>query len=308
VAGADERGAGGLIPSIELVDVTKVFPGGVKALDGASFAIAPGERCCLLGPNGAGKTTIIRMLEGALHATSGVVRLLGEPVSGSVRVKRRIGVVPQSPGLYPDLTVREYLLLVRRLYGRGSVEQTAATYGLGALLERRLAALSGGYARRLLVAAAVLPAPDLLLLDEPTVGLDPIAAAEIRSLLSQAMDGPSVLMSTHNLREAEQLCDTVIILREGTVLVKERIEALRRQSNPRVFLAADAPPDRLRAALGDRGIAGTVEGSAVWFRAEEPRRLIPGLLRGLLQDGLDVYESRIVEPTLEDLFLEVVRG
>lgn len=288
--------------------MTKIFPGGVRALDSTSFAILPGERCCLLGPNGAGKTTIIRMLEGALRPTEGSVCLLGEPVSGSVQVKRRIGVVPQSPGLYPDLTVREYLTLVRRLYRRGSVEGTAVEYGLGRLLDRRLAALSGGYARRLLVAAAVLPGPDLLLLDEPTVGLDPIAAAEIRELLGTAMNGPSVLMSTHNLREAEQLCDTVIILREGKVLVKERIEALRSQSSPRVFFGAGGSPSRLKSALSDRGIDGAIQGNEVWFSAAEPRRVVPGLLRSLLADGLDVYECRIVEPTLEDLFLEVVRA
>jgi ABC-2 type transport system ATP-binding protein len=188
------------------------------------------------------------------------------------------------------------------------VEATAGQYGLARFLERRLAALSGGYARRLLVAAAVLPGPDLLLLDEPTVGLDPIAAAEIRELLGQAMDGPSVLMSTHNLREAEQLCDTVIILREGKVLVKERIEALRRQSSPRVFLAAEGSPERLRAALHDRGIDAAIQGSEVWFSVAVPRQMVPGLLRSLLADGIDVYESRIVEATLEDLFLEVVRA
>lgn len=308
MAGSHERGAGPLTPSIQLVDVTKVFPGGVKALDSASFTILPGERCCLLGPNGAGKTTIIRMLEGALQPSGGSVCLLGEPVSGSVRVKRRIGVVPQGPGLYPDLTAREYLTLVQRLYRRGSVEVIASTYGLNELLDRRLAALSGGYARRLLVAAAVLPSPDLLLLDEPTVGLDPIAAAEIRGLLDSAMSGPSVLMSTHNLREAEQLCDTVIILRSGKVLVKERIESLRRQSNPRVFLAADGPAERLQSALRGRGINGTIEGGEVWFAVPEPAHIVPGLLRSLLADGLDVYECRIVEPTLEDLFLEVVRA
>jgi ABC-2 type transport system ATP-binding protein len=92
------------------------------------------------------------------------------------------------------------------------------------------------------------------------------------------------------------------------VLIKERIEALRRQSNPRVFLSVEGPPKRLQAALLDRGIAGTVEGNSVWFSAEDPRRLVPALLRGLLGDGLDVYETRIVELTLEDLFLEVVRG
>lgn len=288
--------------------MTKVFPGGVRALDHTSFTIEPGERCCLLGPNGAGKTTIIRMLEGALRPTSGQVRLLGEPVSGSVRVKQRIGVVPQSPGLYPDLTIHEYLALVRRLYGRGSVEGTASQYGLEGLLDRRLAALSGGFARRLLVAASVLPSPDLLLLDEPTVGLDPIAASEIRQLLKTAMDGPSVLMSTHNLREAEQLCDTVIILREGKVLIKERIEALRRQSNPRVFLGAGGPPQILLQALAGFGIDGAIEGREVWFAVPDPRAKVPPLLRALLGAGLDVYESRIVEPTLEDLFLEVVRA
>lgn len=289
-------------------DVTRVFPGGVTALDRASFTILPGERCCLLGPNGAGKTTIIRMLEGALRPTSGSVLLLGQPVSGSVEAKRRIGVVPQSPGLYPDLTVREYLTLVQQLYGRGDVDATASQYGLQPLLDRRLAALSGGYARRLLIAAAVLPMPDLLLLDEPTVGLDPIAAAEVRALLHSAMAGPSVLMSTHNLREAEELCDTVIILRRGTVLVKERIEALRRQSSPRVFLACRQGPDALQTALEARDIPATIGGDEVSFSLSEPHVVIPGLLRSLLQQGLDMYESRVVEATLEDLFLEVVRA
>jgi ABC-2 type transport system ATP-binding protein len=289
-------------------DVTRVFPGGVTALDRASFTILPGERCCLLGPNGAGKTTIIRMLEGALRPTSGSVRLLGRPVSGSVEAKRRIGVVPQSPGLYPDLTVREYLTLVEQLYDRGDVDTTASQYGLQPLLDRRLAALSGGYARRLLIAAAVLPKPDLLLLDEPTVGLDPIAAAEVRALLHTAMAGPSVLMSTHNLREAEDLCDTVIILRRGTVLVKERIEALRRQSSPRVFLACRQGPDALQAALEARDIPASIGGDEVSFSLSEPHEVIPGLLRSLLLEGLDLYESRVVEATLEDLFLEVVRA
>lgn len=289
-------------------DVTRVFPGGVTALDRASFTILPGERCCLLGPNGAGKTTIIRMLEGALRPTSGSVRLLGRPVSGSVEAKRRIGVVPQSPGLYPDLTVREYLTLVEQLYDRGDVDTTASQYGLQPLLDRRLAALSGGYARRLLIAAAVLPKPDLLLLDEPTVGLDPIAAAEVRALLHSAMAGPSVLMSTHNLREAEDLCDTVIILRRGTVLVKERIEALRRQSSPRVFLACRQGPDALQAALEARDIPASIGGDEVSFSLSEPHEVIPGLLRSLLLEGLDLYESRVVEATLEDLFLEVVRA
>jgi ABC-type multidrug transport system ATPase subunit len=295
--------------AIELEDVTKVYPGPVRALDCVSLEVEEGEHCCLLGPNGAGKTTIIRLLQGAITPTDGQLRILGAAAHGQalLRAKRDVGVVPQSPGMYPDLTVREYLSFVRDLYGRGAVEEIARSYGLGEYIDRPLATLSGGYQRRLLVATAVLSEPSLLLLDEPTVGLDPLAAAETRQLLREAMVGRTVLMSTHNLLEAEELCDTVIIVRRGKVLVHERIEDLRRQAAPRVHLAAQQGAEALGRALDIRGITWSHNENGVWlYHVPEPDRNMPDVLRGLLSAGLDVYECRLVPPTLEDLFVEVV--
>lgn len=295
-------------PAVELHDVTKTYPGPVRALNHTSFAVHQGERCCLLGPNGAGKTTIVKLLEGALSAESGRISILGAEVDGQdwLRVKSRVGIVPQSPGMYPDLTVREYLTFVSRLYGKGDVELTASTYGLHEYIDRRTSALSGGYQRRLLVAAAVLSGPDLLILDEPTVGLDPLAATQVRGLLREAMRGRAVLMSTHNLAEAEELCETVIILRTGEVLIHERIEDLRRQTAPRVYLQAAQGVQALQAALTDMGLGPAADERRAWIVVEDPVRRMPDVLRGLLSRGIDVYSSSIAVPSLEDLFVDLV--
>jgi ABC-2 type transport system ATP-binding protein len=298
------------VPSlaIELRAVSKLYPGPVTALDNVSIQVEDGEHCCLLGPNGAGKTTIIRLLQGALAPTAGELQILGEDVRGRsiLDVKRRVGIVPQNPGMYPDLTVREYLQFVASLYGSGEVVETAHRYDLDEYIDRPLSTLSGGYQRRLLVAAAVMSGPSLLLLDEPTVGLDPLAAAETRGLLRDAMQGRTVFMSTHNLAEAEELCDTVIILRKGHVLIHERIEDLRRQTVPRVHLAAHQGPDVLARALTTLSFPSSPNEHGVWLSLDHARDSIPDLLRGLLAQGVDVYECRLVPPTLEDLFVEVV--
>jgi ABC-2 type transport system ATP-binding protein len=157
-----------------------------------------------------------------------------------------------------------------------------------------------------LVAAAVLSEPALLLLDEPTVGLDPLAAAQTRQLLKDAMRGRTVLMSTHNLAEAEELCDTVIIVRRGTVLVHERIEDLRRQAAPRVHLLARQPSETVGAALSDMAVQWTDNETGVWLHIPEPDKTMPDVLRMLLGAGIDVFECRVMHPTLEDLFVDVI--
>ena len=295
-------------PVIELWSVTKIYPGPVRALDSSSLLVEQGERCCLLGPNGAGKTTIMRLLQGALRPNNGELLLFGRRAEGDalLEAKGHMGIVAQNPGLYPDLTVREYLDFVRCVYRAGRPPEVADSLKLGALMDRPLSSLSGGYQRRLLLAAAVLSEPSLLLLDEPTVGLDPIAAAETRRLLVSAMRNRTVLMSTHNLSEAEELCETVIIVRGGRVLVHERIEDLRRQAAPRVHLAARQGPDVLASAVAALGLEWSPDGDGIWLQPPEPDRDMPGVLRRLLADGVDVYECKLVPPTLEDLFVDVV--
>lgn len=295
-------------PPIEVREVGKIYPGGVRALQNVSFTIAAGERACLLGPNGAGKTTLIRLLTGAIEPTHGIARIFGRAADDSdfLASKRRVGIVPQGPGMYRDLTVGEYLQLVRNLYGRGDVAEIVEVFGLREYIKRPMAALSGGYQRRLALAAALLPAPDLLLLDEPTVGLDPVATREVHTYLRAMMQGRTTLLCTHNLAEAEALCDSVVIIRGGQVLVHDHIERLRERTQPQLELAAVEGPAALRQQLIQLGFAPETTDTTVRIAIDSPERQAPAILRDLLAAGLNVYECHALAPTLEELFLDVV--
>jgi ABC-2 type transport system ATP-binding protein len=293
---------------LEVSEVTKVYPGGVQALDQVSFRISPGERACLLGPNGAGKTTLIRLLTGALRPSSGRVRLFGLGVEDSdfLQAKRRVGIVPQSPGMYRDLTVDDYLQFVRDLYGSGNIPEVVEAFGLGPFRTRPMAELSGGMQRRLSMAAALVSSPEVLLLDEPTVGLDPVATREVHTFLRKVMHGRTVLLCTHNLAEAEALCESAVILRQGRVLLHERIATLRQRIQPVLVLRAAEGPERLVEALTAQGHVPSREEEGVRVHVKDAVAEAPELLRRLLASGLNVYECRVVTPSLEDLFLDVV--
>jgi ABC-2 type transport system ATP-binding protein len=286
---------------------SKRYRNGTLALREVSWSIPVGARACLLGPNGSGKTTSIRLLQGALAPTTGWVSLLGEEVNGPHYgdARRQCGIVPQSAGMYADLTTTEYLELARRLYGRGDVATAIEAFGLGEQRDKRLAQLSGGFQRRVVVAAALLSEPAVLLLDEPTVGLDPVAAREVHNYLRTAMKDRTTLLCTHNLAEAEALCDDVIILRAGEVLLHEPLATLRERQKPRTRLVARQGADELAAAVRARGhVADVVDGAVIALIDAQSEA--PALLRALLSDGIDVYECRPLPATLEELFLEAV--
>jgi ABC-2 type transport system ATP-binding protein len=293
--------------AIAFQSVTKRYRNGKVALNSVSWSVEVGSRVCLLGPNGAGKSTSIRLLEGALGATAGSVELLGVAVGGRGydEARLRTGIVPQGPGMYPDLTAAEYLDLAADLYGV-SAERAVHTFGLRDCLHLRMAELSGGFQRRVVLAAALVAEPELLLLDEPTVGLDPKASHDVHQYLTAVMQGRTCLLCTHNLSEAEALCDQVIILQEGRVIVRGRLDELRRGARPRLRLAARQGPEALRARLGQVGPVH-VDGTGVLVEVADPMTAAPVLLRRLLDAGLDVYECTPVRATLEDLFLEAVR-
>jgi ABC-2 type transport system ATP-binding protein len=295
--------------AIEFRAVSKRYPRGALALEDVTWSVAAGSRTCLLGPNGAGKSTCIRLLEGAIGATEGRVLLLGSQVGspGYLEARRRTGVVPQGPGMYADLSVADYLGLALRLYRRGDLPAAVSRFGLEPYLHTRLAELSGGFQRRTVLAAALLAEPDVLLLDEPTVGLDPVAAHDVHEYLKASMAGRTTVLCTHNLAEAEALCDEVVILRGGRVLVQQPLQELKRRSRSQLRLAARQGRQPLLEALRDRGLAAGADGEdGALVDVERAREEAPALLRSLLASGLDVYECTEVRPGLEALFLDLV--
>ena len=286
---------------------SKRYRSGTLALREVTWSIPVGARACLLGPNGSGKTTSIRLLQGALTPTTGWVSLLGHEVNGPhyADARRQCGIVPQNAGMYSDFTTGEYLELARRLYGRGDVARALEAFGLGDQRDKRLAQLSGGFQRRVVVAAALLSEPAVLLLDEPTVGLDPVAARDVHNYLREAMEGRTTLLCTHNLAEAEALCNDVIILRAGEVLLHEPLAVLRERQRPRTRLVARQPAEAVAERVRALGHDALVEDGAVNVLIDA-RSDAPALLRALLTEGIDVYECRPVSATLEELFLEAV--
>jgi ABC-2 type transport system ATP-binding protein len=294
--------------AIAFEETTKRYRNGTVALCEVTWSIPLGARACLLGPNGSGKTTSIRLLEGALAPTTGWVSLLGIEVnqSGYPEARKRVGVVPQNAGMYSDLTTFEYLDLARRLYGRGDVIRGLEQFGLAEQRDKRLGQLSGGFQRRAVLAAALFSEPEMLLLDEPTVGLDPIAAHDVHQYLASAMKGRTTLLCTHDLAEAEALCDDVVILRRGTVLLHEPLAALRQRHRPHTRLRARQPIEVLVIALRARGLEPRIEDDAAIVPVDA-REEGPALLRALLAQGIDVYESTPMTASLEDIFLEAVK-
>jgi ABC-2 type transport system ATP-binding protein len=251
-------------------------------------------------------------LQGALQPTQGRVSLLGSDVGSATyrQARRRTGIVPQSPGMYTDLTCAEYLSVAHRLYGRGDLDEVIAVFGLAEHLGKRLHQLSGGYQRRLVLAAALLGEPDVLLLDEPTVGLDPVAQHDVLAFLRAAMqrEERTTLLCTHNLAEAEALCQEVVILQHGRVRVQASLAELRRRAKPQLRLAALQGRAALLDALNGWGFAATPDhDDGVLLSIDQPRQLAPEVLRRLLADGLDVYACEPVEASLQDLFLDLVK-
>jgi len=228
---------------IEVHDLTKRY-GDRVAVAGVSFSVARGQVLGFLGPNGAGKTTTMRMLTGFLPPTSGTARVAGFDVfTQSAEVRRRIGYLPENPPLYPDMTVWSYLTFVAKLKGvaRSQVadarERAIARTGLAAVGDRLLSHLSKGYRQRVGLAQAIINEPEVLVLDEPTIGLDPRQIIEIRSLIKDLAGERTVILSTHILPEVSQVCDKVVIINDGRIACEDTLANLTREGSlEEVFL------------------------------------------------------------------------
>jgi ABC-2 type transport system ATP-binding protein len=242
---------------IEVHDLTKRY-GDREAVKGITFSADRGQVLGFLGPNGAGKTTTMRMLTGYLPPSSGTARIAGFDIfKESHEVRRRIGYLPENPPLYADMTVRAYLTFVARLKGvaRGRVktacDDVIERTGLGDVSGRLLAHLSKGYKQRAGLAQALIHDPEVLVLDEPTIGLDPRQIIEIRQLIKTLSGDRTVILSTHILPEVAQVCDKVVIINDGRIACEDTIANLTREATlEEVFLrhiSADAAAEE-RAA------------------------------------------------------------
>ena len=217
---------------IEVSHLTKQY-GNHLAVDDVSFTVADGQICGLLGPNGAGKSTIMNILTGYLSATSGQVTVAGHPLPEEAdAAKACVGYLPEQPPLYPEMTVQEYLTFATELKGVKKAERkeqvcrAARRTGLEAVLPRLIRSLSKGYKQRVGIAQALLGSPRLIILDEPTVGLDPAQVIEIRKLIRELGRAHTVILSSHILSEVQAVCQQILILSKGHLAAAGSLEEL----------------------------------------------------------------------------------
>lgn len=276
--------------AIEVRDLTFSYGGGVNAVDGVAFDVAPGEILGVLGPNGAGKSTTIRMLTGMLDPDSGTITILGLPMpERKEEIQARIGVCFEEKNLYPQMTGRENLVFFARLYGiRGfDPDPLLERVGLFARRHDRVADYSKGMRQRLMVARALVNRPEVLFLDEPTDGLDPVSARSVRAIIEEEAErGVAVVLTTHDMFEADQLSDRVAFINEGKILTADT-------------------PEHLKLTHGRRSVGVKLQRDGVEVTETVP---LDGdgateRLERLLESGT-ILTIHTEEATLEDIFVE----
>ena len=291
--------------------------GDLEAVRGVGFRIDPGETYGLLGPNGAGKTTTISMICGLLEPDDGEVLVCGAPLTvSSVREREAIGYVPQEIALYPDLTGRENLRFFGRLYdlpgpqaGRRAAE-VLDVVGLAERADDRVRTYSGGMQRRLNIAVGLLHRPRLLVLDEPTAGVDPQSRnAILEAVEALAGEGLAVLYTTHYMEEAERLCDRVAIIDSGVLQAEgtraELVALVGGRDRVRLAGTGDLPAGA-EACAALVGVEATgITGDAIELVVDGARRLLPELLRTADDAGVAVHGVEVDEPDLEAVFLHL---
>jgi ABC-2 type transport system ATP-binding protein len=307
---------------IEAEKLTKYFQK-VAAIEDVSFTVEKGEIVGFLGPNGAGKTTTMRILTGFLPPSSGTARVAGYDIlTDSLQVRRRIGYLPENVPLYTDMKVAGYLEFVAEVKG---MERRQRRRKIGEIMEKcrivevhrmLIGALSRGYRQRVGIAQALLNDPEVLILDEPTVGLDPKQIIEIRQLIKELSGQSTIILSTHILPEASMICQRVIIINDGHIIAVDTPGNLtaRLQSSAKLFVTVDGPTDQvgealthvpgvLRAEAKDRARDAVVSFVVESERSRDLRREVS---RMIVERGWGLLELRPADMTLEEIFIRLV--
>ena len=305
---------------VEVQHVTKRY-GSFTAVDDLSFAVERGEILGFLGPNGAGKTTTMRILTGYLPATEGRARVAGFDIFDQpLEAKRRTGYLPETPPLYPEMTVGEYLQFVARINGVAAGDRAAQVgaamerTSITDMAERYCGALSKGYRQRVGLAQALLHNPEVLILDEPTAGLDPRQIIETRRLVTELAGDHTVILSTHILPEVSQTCQRVVIINRGRVVAVDSPDNLtaRLQGSQSLYVQVDAggadPAPVLREVAGVAGVSPAGQRNGVsGFQVETApgRDVRREVSRAVVDAGWGLLELRAQQMSLEDIFLQL---
>jgi len=304
---------------IEIKDLHRAF-GDIRAVDGLTFDIQPGEVFGLLGPNGAGKTTTVRLLNGILPPSSGTVRVFGlDPATQGEQVRKQTGVLTETSSLYERLSARENL----EFYGtlaeipeamlEERVQEMLEFFELETRAGDKVETYSKGMKQRLALARALLHQPPLLFLDEPTSGLDPEAAQQVNTLIeSLSHKGQTIVLCTHNLTEAERLCDRVAVMNKGRALALGSLSDLSRKLWPAIWVDVifwEAPSvNQLEAAKNFSGVKQAEVGTGSLSVRLESKEAIPAFVRHLVDSGASILSVNPRAHSLEDVYFAIQNG
>jgi ABC-2 type transport system ATP-binding protein len=303
---------------IEVESLSKRF-GSVVAVDRLTFAIGRGEIVGFLGPNGAGKTTTMRILTTFVPATSGRARLAGHDIlDDALAIRGRVGYLPENVPLYPEMRVREFLDFRARLKDvprskrRAAIDDVLGRCRLRDVEDRIVGQLSKGYRQRVGLAEAMVHDPDILILDEPTAGLDPIQIREVRSLIRELGDRHTILLSTHIMQEVEAVCGRAILIARGRIVIDEPLERLR--SGVAIVLEARGPAAAVRRAVETtagvkRVVQRGTDGDTAVFEVQPQEGADPreAIAQRVVQNGFGLRVLEWRRSTLEERFVDAVR-
>jgi len=298
---------------IEVEGLVKHY-GEVKAVDGVSFSVQEGETFGLLGPNGAGKTTLMEIMCGLRRFDQGKVTIHGfDLVKDSLKVHASIGFCPQETLLYDLLSVRENLAFSAALYSMSTknfkerVEFSSKVLGIGEFLKRRVQQLSGGMKRRANLAASIIHDPPIVILDEPTVGFDPTIKREFWELIRNLKSyGKTVLLSTHDMYEADEICDRVAIMERGKIAALDKPHVLKKTIGGEPSLHIKVKDTEVTKALKIlEKYKCTVVADEIQVSAKNPWKMMTEVSDKLVSQGVYTDKVEIVEPTLEDVFIKL---
>ena len=309
---------------IEIKNLEKSY-GTYKAVDGISFTMEKGKIYGLLGSNGAGKSTTMNIMTGFIGASSGTVTIDGfDILHDAAKAKKNIGYLPEIPPLYPEMTVEEYLKFVAELKGvskstrKDEIEKVMTMADLHEVRNKLIRKLSKGYKQRVGFAQAVMGSPEVIILDEPTVGLDPIQITEFRETVRSLKEDHIVLISSHILAEISEVCDYVFILSKGKLVLSDSVDNLSKHFNKTQTLnvIAKGDIDKAKAVLSDnKDIAefdveeGTESGTiALSVKSADNVDLREWVSSNLASNGIIIFEMKEVQESLEDVFIELTLG